>query len=705
MIICKGLAAAGVGVAFLASPINLISQEREDSTRSGLINEKSTAVRVLNVPFVAQTEALCGGAAIAMVLRYWGETRVLAEDFATLVHQNEGGIIAGELLDTIRDMGWQAIPFTGTIQEIQTQLSHGRPLIALIESRASRYHYIVLVGWTQGYVLLHDPARGPFRVLREDALLRAWAATEYWTLLVLPSHKTSSEKVNIHSIKASNGVNSYPDECAQLVKEGVQLAREGDLVSAENTLSIAHELCPHAGVPLRELASIRFRQKRWNEAAQLAERAVVLEPEDAHSWRLLATNRFLNHDPNGALLAWNRIGEPLIDLINVNGQARTRYTAFTEILDLRSGALLTASSFRRAKRRLSFMPVVANSRIGYRLLPDGRANVDAVVQERSAFIEGTLDVISVATNALIDRELRFTFAGLSGAGEASTIGWRWWDGYPRLLLVSEIPSALGLPGILHVESLWERQAYRTVLYSTTNASKQEAIIREEHRRTAIHIRDWATADFFWDAAFAFNNWQGKGNYLGLANFFEARFVDDRIALRWVSELGIPLEQAPYYLSGMIGASWRSNLEFKKARLLARLGFSAVSNTAPLGLWPTRAGNGYARGILLRAHPLFESDAINYKVLERKLAYGGIEIEQWFSPFSFVQFSFGPFIDIASGWNPLTGALRMSTEVDVGSSSRFRLPGKENSLRIDFARNLRGGKVMFSATFESRWPYW
>jgi len=704
MIICKGLAAAGVGVALLASPINLISQEREDSTRFGLINEKSAAVRVLNVPFVAQTEALCGGAAIAMVLRYWGETRVRAEDFATLVHQDEGGIIAGELLDTVRDMGWQAIPFTGTIQEVQIQLSQGRPLIALIESRASRYHYIVLVGWTQGYVLIHDPARGPFRVLRDDALLRAWIATEYWTLLVLPPHKTNSEKVTIHSIKASNGINSYPDECAQLVKEGVQLAREGDLVSAENTLSIAHGLCPHAGVPLRELASIRFRQKRWNEAAQLAEKAIALEPEDAHAWRLLATNRFLNHDLSGALVAWNSIGEPLLDLIHVSGQARTRYTVFTEILDLRSGALLTSDSFRQAKRRLSFIPVVANSRIGYRLLPDGRANVDVFVQERPAFIEGTWDVLGVVTHVLLERELRLTFAGLSGAGEASTLSWRWWDERPRFLAVFEIPEAFGLPGILHIESFWERQAYRTLSHSTPKTFSQEVIIREEHRRTAIHIRDWATADFFWDAALAFDSWQDRGNYLGIANFFETRFASDRLALRGVGELGIPLERDSYYLSGMIGASWRSNPESKKIRWLARLGFSAVNMTAPLGLWPI-AGNGHTRGTLLRAHPMFESGVINNKVFGRKLAYGGIEIERWFSLFNFTQFSFGPFIDVARAWTPFTSELRMSTEVDIGSSSRLLLPGKENSLRIDLARSLRGGEVMLSATFELRWPYW
>ena len=34
----------------------------------------------LDVPYVSQTEALCGGAASAMVLRYWGARGVTAEN-------------------------------------------------------------------------------------------------------------------------------------------------------------------------------------------------------------------------------------------------------------------------------------------------------------------------------------------------------------------------------------------------------------------------------------------------------------------------------------------------------------------------------------------------------------------------------------------------------------------------------------------------
>jgi len=49
-------------------------------------------LRVLDVPFIAQSESLCGGAAAAMVLRYWGERGLTAESFASLVDASAAGI-------------------------------------------------------------------------------------------------------------------------------------------------------------------------------------------------------------------------------------------------------------------------------------------------------------------------------------------------------------------------------------------------------------------------------------------------------------------------------------------------------------------------------------------------------------------------------------------------------------------------------------
>jgi hypothetical protein len=48
----------------------------------------------VHVPFVAQGPLLCGGAAAAMVERFWGARGVYGEDYQHLVRADEGGIRA-----------------------------------------------------------------------------------------------------------------------------------------------------------------------------------------------------------------------------------------------------------------------------------------------------------------------------------------------------------------------------------------------------------------------------------------------------------------------------------------------------------------------------------------------------------------------------------------------------------------------------------
>src|SRR2546426_164497 len=45
---------------------------------------------MLDVPYLPQSDALCGGAAAAMVFRYWGDTHASVQEFAALVDRRGG---------------------------------------------------------------------------------------------------------------------------------------------------------------------------------------------------------------------------------------------------------------------------------------------------------------------------------------------------------------------------------------------------------------------------------------------------------------------------------------------------------------------------------------------------------------------------------------------------------------------------------------
>jgi len=119
------------------------------------------ALHMLDVPYLPQSEELCGGAAIAMVMRFFGETNVYAETFSSLVDRSAGGIRGQDLLDALHSRGWKAESFRGDAPLVQSHLDSGRPVVALIQDRPGRFHYVVIVGWSAGRVVVHDPARAP----------------------------------------------------------------------------------------------------------------------------------------------------------------------------------------------------------------------------------------------------------------------------------------------------------------------------------------------------------------------------------------------------------------------------------------------------------------------------------------------------------------------------------------------------------------
>src|SRR5678815_2391248 len=96
--------------------------------------QSSRPLAILDVPFISQSEALCGGAAAAMVMRYWGARGLDADSFAHLVDRSTAGIRTTALIDDIRRRGWLATAIAGSDEAIARELSDGHPILTLIQA-------------------------------------------------------------------------------------------------------------------------------------------------------------------------------------------------------------------------------------------------------------------------------------------------------------------------------------------------------------------------------------------------------------------------------------------------------------------------------------------------------------------------------------------------------------------------------------------
>jgi len=649
---------------------------------------------VLDVPYVPQSEALCGGAAAAMVLRYWGQ-RAAAEDFASLVDRSAEGIATGVLVAALQHRGWQAHAFAGDGALVRHHLASGRPIVALIEVRPGRLHYVVVIGWVERRVFFHDPAVRPGESLDEHVFEARWTATRRWTLLLLPAG--AERAANTPTAAAHDAVDRPVSTggCDEEVARGVEAARAGDFTSAESILTRARTACPASSAPVRELAGIRAVQQRWPEAVALAESATRLDPADRHAWHIVATGRFVRNDADRALAAWNARGEPRVDLIRAEGLTRTRYTVLESAVGLPPGSMLTLERLRLARRRLAELPALSVSRVAYTPLAGGLAHVDVGVVERPLVPSGRWAVTALGVHALTERGIEARISNPTGGGERWDFGYRWWDRRPKLSLGFAAPRVAGLPGVARVEAFWERQTYATD-------------DRAERRRVTVGASDWITRDVRWSVVSGVDSFSGgeasvsrasRGDYLTLAAALERRGFGDRAAALVDGARWWPTGGGDHFGAGRVAVAWRSSATPDVVRASVTAGWHRASGAAPRDLWPG-AGTGQGRDALLRAHPLLDDGVLRGGVFGRTLSHASAEMLVPIRTMRPLRVDIAAFSDVARAARPAS-----ILHVDVGGGVRVGIPAAAGVLRADVARGLRDGRTTLSVGWQRAWPGW
>lgn len=684
-VLLAGCAAFGGGAAG--------AQDHPGDGRAARPTDLPSGATILDVPYFPQTELLCGGAATAMVLRYWGMVGVRAEDFADLVRPSRGGMRADELAARVRELGWEAFSFAADFGELRRHLRLGRPVVSLIQVGGKRFHYVVVVGEAGERLVVHDPAGAPYRLVDRAELEHAWDATEGLSLLVLPPpdrepniRPPPGREPNVRPPPGREadageprpsplaGRDALPIDCRLRFDRGLSAAAAGRLAEADDLL--AGGACADDPVFLRELAGVRLRRGRTAEAADLAGRAATARPDDTHAARTLATALYVNGRESAALDAWNRVGEPEVDLVRIAGLDRVAYRPVADLIGLAGGDLLTSRRLALARRRLASLPAAALSRVTYAPTGGGRADLVAAVAERSGLPTAPVPLAAIGLRAAIRRELRLTATSPLGRGETWTAGWRWWEARPAVSFEVAAPAAFDLPAIWTLAAGWERESYRFTDDATDPPS------RDERTGASLGASAWIAPALRIAARGGHDRWRGTGSSLRGGLTLEARISGDRLRLVGEADHWVGLGAGPAFgrLATSIDAATRS----RPAGFVAygRGYLETVGEDAPRTTWPG-AGGGIARRELLRAHPLLDGGVVTGPAFDRHLAGGSAEVVRWLPVGTGLRLGPAAFVDAAHTW----GARRRQSLVDVGLGLRLTTAGGGPTLRLDGATGL------------------
>jgi peptidase C39-like protein len=620
-----------------------------------------------------------------MVMRYWGAHDIYADAFASLVDPATKGIRTVSLANALEQRGWSIIAGPGDSSDAHRQLGRGRPIIALIEDRPGTFHYVVVVSWARGKVIVHDPARAPFRVLDEAPFDRAWQKADRWRLVALPPAASADAAGPEAAGAAPAMTNAGP--CANLVDEGVRIANGGDRASARRTLQAASETCPRSAAAWRELAGLDALDGRWADAETHAALAVARDSDDEHAWRVLATSRYVRHDDLGALDAWNRVGEPSVDLVDVKGLERTRYAVVGDAIDLPPRTMLTAEDLLRAQKRVRDIPAFMVASIGFHPLENGRAQIDAAVVERPPAPLQPSAWIGTGLGLVVDRELSIPFASLTGGGELMSASWRWWEHRPRVAFSLAAPAPRALGG-----GVWRVDASRET------ATFGEQAFAETRSRAGLSVANWLSSWLRAEGSAGIERFgPGSDKTAALSGAIELWLAQDHLAIEARAGTWLGARDVDRFETAGVSTRWRSSAANSGVVMLARAGGQVASSDAPLSLWPG-ADTGHARQVLLRAHPLLDGGIISGGVFGRELIFAGAEWRRWLRPRrSVARIAPAIFVDVARA----TRGMATTDErghVDAGAGVRIALPGV-GVLRLDVAHGLRDGATAFSVGFE------
>ena len=619
----------------------------------------------LDVPYLPQTGVLGGGAAAAMVFRYWGDRHADAAPFAPLVDRRAGGISTGVLVDAIRQRQWRAMPFTGTLALLHDELAASHPIILLIGDRPGRYHYVVAIGADANDVIVHDPEWGPSRVLTNAALTLAWQAADFWALNVLPG---------VPRGPAAPGAADVPPAADKTDK-------------APPTAGFVN-----AAATLADRAGVQLAARRWSDAATLAENALTLNPANGRAWDVLGSSRFMMNDLHGSLDAWNHIGKPRIDFVTIDGLERTRYALVAEALSLEPNTLLTDERLRTAERRLQELPDQESSHIGFRPGPDGFATVDVTIVELPTWPRDSVEWVLAGASTYSNQEVTVTIPGGAGHGALWNVSWRWWANRPRVAVEYAAPRVGWLRGTWRLDAAWDAQTY---------AEASSVSTAEPGRETQLHAgvrwSKWFNSRWRYELSFGVDSWDQKGQSASWGATIEPRFLDDRVLASASLERWTPLSGGEPFQSLSLRGAFQSSPVKRGYVATADVGAERASEAAPLSIWPG-AGDGHARVFLLRAHPLLHDGIIDGPVFGREILYVNGQVARWLDGRA-SRMAVAAFVDAARASGRFFNVPGTPFQVDAGVGLRFRAPLDLGTFRIDYAHGIRDGENAVTWGFE------
>ena len=416
-------------------------------------------------PYVAQSEALCGGAASAMVLRYWGARGVDAEQFVAAAQRPRATASRPAPWSTRSSIGAGVrSPSPGTTaQRGSHHLSRARPVIALIAvapadcttSSSSQINDAGRRLSRSGRPAVSDDGRWPNSSARGRPL---------------PAGRSSSCRASRPAAPATvtcrpTGADALPGVPARTLLQAAEAAAHRDFDDAEHLLerragrlSVRGRAAARVGWPALAAAALGRRGAAGARGGRTGPRR---PPRVAECW---ARRSSCNATKLEALRAWNR-GRRTAQRSRARRWPRANPPPgrHRSAWESRRATVLTASAIGARRRRLTELTGRPSaSRVEVAPVGGGLAEVRRGRPRTSARCRPPDSRLARSgVRALATREATWRVSSPTGGGERLDLSARWWEARPAVGAALSVPlESRVIGGILRLDGGFARESFQ-----------------------------------------------------------------------------------------------------------------------------------------------------------------------------------------------------------------------------------------------------
>ena len=228
-----------------------------------------------DTPFYPQTQYQCGPAALATLLKFYGQTVSIESLSKQMYIPDRQGSLQVELISTARSHNMLPYPLKPQLLDLLTEIAAGNPVLVLQNlgfSWLPQWHYAVVVGYDieENEIILRSGTTkrwtSPFKVFE-----RTWSRAESWGLALVPL-----------------GIIPKTAQASTYLKSAFPFEQLGRLNAALIAYKAATLRWPELATPWLAFGNIAFSQKDWSLAVTNFSKAAKLEPNLLTSWNNLA---------------------------------------------------------------------------------------------------------------------------------------------------------------------------------------------------------------------------------------------------------------------------------------------------------------------------------------------------------------------------------------------------------------------------------